>query len=159
MEDRCVMCGEVIPEGLQVCPSCQRKVMRDTRRTAKYLRQYRDWEWMAANARQIIRECDDLMTKIGGFNTNVVDGTRGGRERLLDECIDRKNSVEWAVSYIGITDRAMAQLSDEERDLIYDFYIDRCGIRYIMRKHHYGRSKAYLMCSSALEHLDRLLYG
>ncbi|MBQ9262866.1 MAG: DUF2116 family Zn-ribbon domain-containing protein [Clostridia bacterium] len=25
MEDHCIMCGEIIPEGLQVCPSCQRK--------------------------------------------------------------------------------------------------------------------------------------
>ena len=25
MPDRCVCCGEVIPEGLQVCPSCEEK--------------------------------------------------------------------------------------------------------------------------------------
>lgn len=24
--DRCVMCGEIIPEGRQVCPDCQRRV-------------------------------------------------------------------------------------------------------------------------------------
>lgn len=25
MEDRCVMCGEIVPEGRQVCPICERK--------------------------------------------------------------------------------------------------------------------------------------
>lgn len=25
MEDHCVACGEVIPEGIQVCPICNRK--------------------------------------------------------------------------------------------------------------------------------------
>lgn len=25
MEDHCVMCGEIIPEGRQVCPLCEKK--------------------------------------------------------------------------------------------------------------------------------------
>ena len=25
MEDHCVMCGEIIPEGRQVCPMCEKK--------------------------------------------------------------------------------------------------------------------------------------
>ena len=25
MEDHCVMCGEIIPEGRQVCPVCEKK--------------------------------------------------------------------------------------------------------------------------------------
>ncbi|MBR5109883.1 MAG: hypothetical protein IK099_06780 [Clostridia bacterium] len=25
MEDRCVICGEIIPEGRQVCPLCEKK--------------------------------------------------------------------------------------------------------------------------------------
>lgn len=38
MEDRCVCCGEIIPEGRQVCPTCEAKVSRvETRRnTCKY---------------------------------------------------------------------------------------------------------------------------
>ena len=28
MEDRCVICGDIIPEGRQVCPNCEDKVMR-----------------------------------------------------------------------------------------------------------------------------------
>lgn len=26
MEDRCVMCGEIIPEGRMVCPNCERNI-------------------------------------------------------------------------------------------------------------------------------------
>ena len=29
MEDRCIMCGEIIPEGRQVCWSCEHKIMED----------------------------------------------------------------------------------------------------------------------------------
>ena len=25
--DRCVMCGEIIPEGRQVCPNCEARIM------------------------------------------------------------------------------------------------------------------------------------
>jgi len=27
MEDRCVMCGEIIPEGRMVCPVCEKRVL------------------------------------------------------------------------------------------------------------------------------------
>lgn len=27
MEDRCVMCGEIIPEGRMVCPVCEERVL------------------------------------------------------------------------------------------------------------------------------------
>ncbi len=27
MEDRCIMCGEVIPEGRMVCPSCEKNAL------------------------------------------------------------------------------------------------------------------------------------
>lgn len=29
MEDRCVVCGEVVPEGRQVCPNCFKKYMEE----------------------------------------------------------------------------------------------------------------------------------
>lgn len=28
MEDRCIMCGEIIPEGRMVCPACEAAVLR-----------------------------------------------------------------------------------------------------------------------------------
>ena len=31
-ENTCVCCGSPIPEGRQVCPECEDKAMRDTRR-------------------------------------------------------------------------------------------------------------------------------
>ena len=37
MEDRCIVCGEIIPEGRQVCPNCEEEQRRQTdkRRTIK----------------------------------------------------------------------------------------------------------------------------
>lgn len=30
-EERCVMCGEIVPEGRMVCPFCERAVMEQTK--------------------------------------------------------------------------------------------------------------------------------
>lgn len=30
-EDRCVMCGEIVPEGRMVCPCCEREVTAQTK--------------------------------------------------------------------------------------------------------------------------------
>lgn len=159
-ENRCVMCGAIIPEGRMVCPVCERRVKRDTGRTVAYLRKYRDWEWMAANASEIIRRCDELMTKIGGgFGASSVDGSRRKREDTLDECIDKKNSVMIAIAFKADIDRWMQRLTEEERDLLFCFYIDQLGIRTVMNRYHVEKSKAYAMCRGALEHLDRLMFG
>ena len=29
MEDRCIICGCVIPEGIQICPKCWKETMED----------------------------------------------------------------------------------------------------------------------------------
>ena len=29
MDNLCLMCGEIIPEGIMVCPSCERRIMGD----------------------------------------------------------------------------------------------------------------------------------
>lgn len=158
-ENRCVMCGVIIPEGRMVCPVCERRVKRDTGRTVAYLRKYRDWEWMSQNANEIIRRCDDLMTKIGGGLGIPVDGSKRRREETLDECIDKKNSVLIAIAFKADVDMWMTKLSDEEKDLLFCFYIDQLGIRYVMKKYHVEKSKAYAMCRHALEHLDLLMFG
>ena len=38
MEDRCICCGEIVPEGRQVCPSCEARINRaePRRNTCKY---------------------------------------------------------------------------------------------------------------------------
>lgn len=32
-EERCVMCGEIIPEGRQVCPTCEKNANRVKKKT------------------------------------------------------------------------------------------------------------------------------
>ena len=34
-ENRCVCCGTIIPEGLQVCPTCERKEQQQIKQTEK----------------------------------------------------------------------------------------------------------------------------
>ena len=46
-EDRCVMCGEIIPEGQQVCPSCEDKVIPKTdTQCDRLLRLMDEVEWV-----------------------------------------------------------------------------------------------------------------
>lgn len=130
-----------------------------TDRTKELLRQYRDNEYNALNAKRIIRECDDMMTSMQGFSSSTpVQGGGNKREDMLIRCIDRKSRVEFAIAYMDMMDGALSQLTDDERMLIMDFYGDRCGIRWICRKIHVGRSRAYELCDNALKHLDNLLF-
>ena len=159
MSERCVMCGNEIPEGRQVCPICERRVNQDTRRTKALLREYRDLEWKAMNAREIIRECEDMMTSMQGFSSATpVQGGGSKREEMLVNCIDRKSRAEYAVTYMRMMNRAMAHLTDDERELILSFYADRIGIRWVCRKYKVGRTRAYEICDNALRHLDNLLF-
>ena len=159
MENRCVMCNEIIPEGVMVCPSCERKVEQDTRRTKALLREYRDLEWKAMNAREIIRECEDMMTSMQGFSSATpVMGGGSKREEMIVNCIDRKSRAEYAVVYMQMMNRAMSLLTEDERELILSFYADRVGIRWVCRRYKVGRSRAYEICDNALRRLDRLLF-
>ena len=42
-ENRCVSCGEIIPEGTQVCPICMAKAMRKQERQEKMEDVLNDW--------------------------------------------------------------------------------------------------------------------
>jgi len=131
----------------------------ETDRTKTLLRQYRDNEYKALNAVRIIRECDDMMTSMQGFSSSTpVQGGGNKREDMLIRCIDRKSRVEFAVAYMSMMDGAMSQLTDQERELIMEFYVDRVGIRWVCRRYHLGRSRAYEICDNALKHLDSLLF-
>ena len=158
-ENRCVICDQVIPEGMQVCPICESKVERDTARTKALLRSYRDLEWKAQNAQRIIRECDEMMTSMAGFSSATpVQGGGNKREDMLVNCIDRKAKAEYAVAYMKMMDNAISHLTEDEKDIIMEFYVDRTGIRWVCRRYRVGKSRAYEICDNALTHLDRLLF-
>lgn len=42
MDNRCVYCGEIIPEGRQVCPTCE-KIMTETKSAERFCRVLDDW--------------------------------------------------------------------------------------------------------------------
>ena len=41
-DNRCVYCGEIIPEGRQVCPTCER-IQTDTNKAERFDRVMNDW--------------------------------------------------------------------------------------------------------------------
>ena len=133
-ENRCITCGAIIPEGRQICPVCE-SGRRDTGRTKFLLRQYRDMEWKARNAEQIIRECNDMMTSLGGMSSGArVQGGGNTRESLLVSCIERKARCEAAVNFIDIQfphrpsgDRmGVSELSSREVTSIRDMRQSSC---------------------------------
>jgi len=157
-EDRCVMCGEIIPEGRMFCPMCE-KGRRDTSRTRMMLRSYRDMEWKARNAEQIIRECNDMMTSLGGFSAGAkVQGGGNTRESLLVNCIERKTRVEAAVNFMKLVNGAIGALDPNEREIIFNFHIDHSGIGWVCRTYHVAKTRAYELCDNALAHLDSLMF-
>ena len=156
--NRCVMCGTIIPEGRMVCPICE-KERRDASRTKFMLRQYRDMEWKARNADRIIRECNDMMTSLGGMSSGPrVQGGGNTRESLLINCIERKSRCEAAVQFIQMMDGAMSGLDENEKNIIFNFHIDHSGIGWVCRTFHVGKSRAYELCDLALSHLDSRLF-
>ena len=42
MDNRCIFCGEIIPEGRQVCPMCE-KLQTETTRAERVDRVLNDW--------------------------------------------------------------------------------------------------------------------
>ena len=53
MENRCVMCGTIIPEGLLVCPICTKKALTEERRKKDYEYQLET----QANLSEILGRC------------------------------------------------------------------------------------------------------
>ena len=156
--DRCIICSAPVPEGRMVCPMCESGKKRDPSKTKFMLRQYRDMEWKAHNAEQIIRECNDMMTSLGGSSGPRVQGGGNTRESLLINCIERKTRCEAAVNFMRMMDGAMAGLDESERDIIFNFHIDHNGIGWVCRTRHVGKTRAYELCDLALSHLDSLLF-
>lgn len=42
-ENRCVCCGAVIPEGLQVCPTCERKEQKQIKQMERFDSAIKNW--------------------------------------------------------------------------------------------------------------------
>lgn len=38
MEDRCIMCGEYVPEGRQVCKVCEQQILNSKSKKKSYIR-------------------------------------------------------------------------------------------------------------------------
>ncbi len=57
MEDTCVVCGKIVPEGRQVCPTCEREngCLPDDRKAMAYLLHQSAWKESEAAVQNKIR--------------------------------------------------------------------------------------------------------
>lgn len=85
MEDRCVMCGEIIPEGRMVCPVCEERVLTRKGEQTMKARTIREteytWEQIeeilaAGQARETFGEDGQITVQVEGIGTallNILD--------------------------------------------------------------------------------------
>lgn len=85
MEDRCVMCGEIIPEGRMVCPVCEERVLTRKGEQTMKARTIREteytWEQIeeilaAGKARETFGEDGQITVQVEGIGTallNILD--------------------------------------------------------------------------------------
>lgn len=85
MEDRCVMCGEIIPEGRMVCPVCEERVLTKKGEQTMKARTIREteytWEQIeeilaAGKARETFGEDGQITVQVEGIGTallNILD--------------------------------------------------------------------------------------
>ena len=85
MEDRCVMCGEIIPEGRMVCPVCEERVLNRKGEQTMKARTIREteytWEQIeeilaAGKARETFGEDGQITVQVEGIGTallNILD--------------------------------------------------------------------------------------
>ena len=68
-EERCVMCGEPIPEGRMVCPQCEYKEPSfETRKYLMLLDRFRDMSKFV----ELVSKCkEDVVVKSGNFAVNA----------------------------------------------------------------------------------------
>lgn len=77
MEDRCIRCGEIVPEGRQVCPICEKYLERSRHKQAKGCNTL-CWECSKG-----VRECQWMsdLKPIPGWiaeKTVIINGKRRG---------------------------------------------------------------------------------
>ena len=128
-------------------------------RTKRQLSKYRDMEWKCERAKEVIKECNEAMTRLQGFSDSpIVQGGENRREEFLASCIDRKQGAEEAIAFMKWMNDALDRLDDEEKQILYLYYIDKEGIRAVTRMLRCSKQTAYRRANKALNRLDSLLF-
>lgn len=82
MEDRCVMCGEIIPEGRQVCPVCEERILTRKGETTMKARTIKETEYTwqqieeilaAGKARETFGDEGQITAQVEGIGEAVLN--------------------------------------------------------------------------------------
>lgn len=76
--DRCVCCGEIVPEGRQVCPRCENGAEQNGNKKTTYREELID----------LIIEAKKTDPKTEGFTNYLTDYTREEAERALKNWLE-----------------------------------------------------------------------
>ena len=94
--------------------------------------------------------------KLGGANI------RSQEDRLMNNMVRRGDlevQFQRAENWVRVTDSALAQLTDQERQMLTQMYIDGMDVMTVCRKMGVERSSLYRCRDVALRKLTLALYG
>ena len=80
MEDRCIVCNAIIPEGRHVCPNCEKVSATD--KIEEIIEDLRNWEpmfWSDSETKLLMNKAADYLEKLKGedHDNGTDDRTTG----------------------------------------------------------------------------------
>lgn len=134
--------------------------------TKAILRDWRTQEFRAEYGRDRIREIDAGMVRLGGLSdATPVQGGGNRQQEAICSAIDRKTVAERgyyrAVTYTQEIKPYWDQLTEDEQYMLTVRFVDQGednGIKQIMDRFQYEKTKAYKMSNAALEKLAKLIF-
>lgn len=134
--------------------------------TKAILRDWRTQEFRAEYGRDRIGEIDAGMIRLGGLSdATPVQGGGNRQQEAVCSAIDRKTVAERgyhrAVTYMQEIKPYWDQLTEDEQYMLTVRFVDQGeynGIKQIMDRFRYEKTKAYKMSNAALEKLAKLIF-
>lgn len=71
-EDRCVVCGAIVPEGRQVCSECERKTKKDKKYNAYVYKCGAVQGWTSGTYQDVSEWCDSMMHTKGCDEARIL---------------------------------------------------------------------------------------
>ena len=172
--ETCVVCGAIIPEGRQVCPTCARRAFQTgapnepkPENPAKtYLRRYRAMITRRDSLQRAIEEAYDRATSCTQKLRAVhVDGGNAAYDRMAEDVIKVADSTEQLKAVMGQIDqelqeilRAIDAVPDEMQKTILTLrYIEGLGWTDIQERLHYEERHICMIHGRGLWHVKKWL--
>lgn len=172
--ETCVICGAIIPEGRQVCPTCARRAYqtghanepRPENPAKAYLRRYRAMMARRDSLQRAIDEAYDRATSCTQKLKAVhVDGGNAAYDRMAEDVIKVADSTEQLKAVMDQIDRELQEIlraidavPDEMQKTILTLrYIEGLGWTEIQERLHYEERHIFMIHGRGLWHVKKWL--